>query len=558
LIDSILNHPPPPPSSVGRHISPGLQSIILKCLEKDCENRYQSARELLVDLRRLTAELPVGSAPRHRLLSRRAAIATMTGLLVCVVLVWGLGRWKERSVAGGTTQFRSLAVLPLENLSHDPDQDYLADGMTEALITDLGSIRGLQRVISRTSVMRYKTERKPLRDIAHQLNVDAIIEGSVLRSGDNVEVTARLINAATDTQMWSANYRRELRDLLTLQHELALTIANEIRVKLTAREQQRLTTQQAVVPAASEAYLRADYLNTGTYEQRKKAREYFEQAVRIDPSYAPAYAGLADSYWGTPDQPANEAMQKAKEYATKALALDEGLARAHTALASIRFYGDWDWLGADREFVQALEINPSYAEGHRMYSVFLSAMARFEEAQAEIEAAQRLDPLSAMNNITAGWTYYCARQYDRSAEQCSIALELNPNSDGVHACLGYGYLGKGSYKRAIEETQKAVSLSGGDAVRLVWLGRAYAEAGDRDEALKVLNQLQDQSSRVYVPPYFMATLQVALGDKEQAFIWLAKAYAVRDLYLAWIKVDPAVDPLRSDPRFQALLHQMHL
>jgi eukaryotic-like serine/threonine-protein kinase len=559
LIDCILNQPLPPPNSVGRHISPGLQSIILKCLEKDCENRYQSARELLVDLRRLTTELPVRTPPRRRLWSRRQLIssAAMAGLLV-FVLVWSLAKWRDRWVTDGVTQFRSLAVLPLENLSHDPEQDYLADGMTEALITDLGEIRGLQRVISRTSVMRYKTERKPLQDIARQLKVDAIIEGSVLRSGDNVEVTARLINAATDTQIWSKDYRRELRDLLTLQRELALTIANEIRVKLTPREQQRLTTQHAVDPAASEAYLRASYLNTGTYDQRKKAREYFAQAVLIDPGYAPAYAGLADSYWGTPDQPAQEAMQKAKEYALKALTLDNGLAHAHTALASIRFYGDWDWFGADQEFIRALEINPSDAEAHRMYSVFLSAMARFEEAQVEIEAAQRSDPLSAMNNITAGWTFYCARQYDRSAEQCLIALELNPNSDSVHACLGYGYLGKGSYKRAIEETQKAVSLSGGDAVRSVWLGRAYAEGGDRAEALKVLNRLRDQSSRVYVPPYFMATLHVALGDKEQAFIWLAKAYAVRDLYLAWIKVDPAFDSLRSDPRFRALLRQMHL
>jgi serine/threonine protein kinase/tetratricopeptide (TPR) repeat protein len=559
LIDSILNHPAPPPSSAGCHVSPGLQNIILKCLEKDCENRYQSARELVVDLRRLTMELPVFPAPPRQRLSSRGAIsmAAMAGLLL-VGLVWGFGKWRERSVAGDTTQFRSLAVLPLENLSHDPDQDYLADGMTEALITDLGSIRGLQRVISRTSVMQYKTERKPLRDIARQLNVDAIIEGSVQRSGDNVAVTARLINAATDSQIWSKDYRRQLRDLLTLQRELALTIANEVGVKLTPGEQQRLTKPQAVDPAASEAFLRANYLNTGTYEQRKKAREYFEQAVRIAPNYAPAYAGLANSYWGTPDQPAQQAMHKAKEYALKALALDEGLAPAHTALASIRFYGDWDWRGADQEYMRALEVNPSDAAAHRMYSVFLSAMARFSEAQVEIEAAQRLDPLSAMNNITAGWTYYCAREYDRSGEQCLIALELNPNSDSAHACLGYGYLGKRSYKRAIEETKKAVTLSGGDAVRSVWLGRAYAEGGDRADALKVLSQLQEQSSRVYVPPYFMATLQVALGDKEQAFTWLTQAYAVHDLYLAWIKVDPAVDPLRSDPRFQALLRQMHL
>jgi len=560
LIDSILHQAPRPPSSAERPVSAGLQNIILKCLEKDSENRYQSVRELLVDLRRLSmGSSATWAAPNRRTWSRRSLITTtVVGMLLIGVFLWTLASLRKKGGAESATPIQSLAVLPLENLSHSPDQEYLADGMTEALITELGQIRGVRRVISRTSVMRYKTDRTPLRDIARQLNVDAIVEGSVLRAGEKVEVTARLIGAATDTQLWSQNYERKLGDLLALQRELALTIANAIRVKLTPQEQKRLTTAEAVNPEAQEAYLRASFLKTGTYEQRKKAREYFEQAVLLDPQYAPAYAGLADSYWGTLDMPAQQAMPKAKEYALRALALDDALAHAHTALASILFYGDWDWAGADKEFERALEINPSDAETHYTYSVFLSAMSRFDQAETEVELAKRLDPLSAMNNIVAGWTFYCARQYDRSAEQCQAALELVPNSDSAHACLGYAYLGKGFHQKAIEEMQKAVSLSGGDAVRLVWLGRAYAEAGDRAEALKVLTQLRERSRQGYVPPYFIATLHAALRDKDQAFAWLEKAYAARDLYLAGIKVDPVFDSLQADRRFQALLRRMKL
>jgi tetratricopeptide (TPR) repeat protein len=251
-------------------------------------------------------------------------------------------------------------------------------------------------------------------------------------------------------------------------------------------------------------------------------------------------------------------MPKAKQYALKALALDDSLARAHTELASILFYGDWDWDGADKEYGRALVLNPSDAETHRLYSVFLSAMTRFEQAQAEILAAQALDPLSAFNDTTAGWIFYSARKYDLAAQQCHKALELAPNFDGAHACLGYTFLGKGAYPQAIVEFQKALTLSGGDAVRAVWLGRAYAQQGDRPDALKILAQLQEQSKQTYIPPYFIATLYIALGRNDQALTWLEKAYTERDLYLAWIKFDPAVDPLRSDPRFQALQHRMKL
>ena len=555
LIDSILRDPPKPPSAISRQISPGLENIILKCLEKDVDNRYQSVRELLVDLRRLSAGVSSNIVLQRTRPKRRWVTLVAAAVLVVALL---LIAWRANWFSAGSPRIESLAVLPLENLSHDPDQEYLADGVTEALITDLGQTRGLRRVISRTSVMRYKTDRQPLAEIARQLNVDAIVEGSVLRSGNTVQVTARLLNAKNDSQIWSQSYQRELRDLLTLQRELAFTIASEINVKLSPQDQQRLKTPRPVDPAAQEAYLKANYLGGGTYDQRKKARQYYEQAISADPNFAPAYAGLADNYWSTPDRPAQEVMPKAKQYVLKALALDDSLAQAHTALASILFYGDWDWDGADREFSRAVVLNPSDAEAHRIYSVFLSAMTRYDQAHIEIVAAQSLDPLSAYNDTTAGWTFYCARQYAQAAQQCRKALELEPNFDGAHACLGYSFLGNGSYPQAINEFQKALDLSGGDAVRAVWLGRAYAQAGDRANALKILAQLQDQFKRTYVPPYFIATLYTALHDNEQALVWLEKAYAERDLYLAWIRFDPAVDPLRSDPRFQALQRRMKL
>ena len=556
LIESILHLNPQLPSAMNRQVSPGVESIILKCLEKDPEHRYQSVRELLVDLRRLslgttTGRVLVRAIPRRR----RKAIAM--GVVVTAVLSLLLIAWRFPRLLGRDTRIESLAVLPLENLSQDPEQEYLADGITEALITDLG-VQGLRRVISRTSIMRYKTDREPMQVISRQLNVDAVVEGSIVRSGNTVKVTARLLNANTDTQLWSRSYTRELRDLLSLESELAFTIANEIRIKLTAKDQERLKSPRTVEANAQEAYLKANFLRRGTYDQRKKARQYYEQAISLDPNFAPAYAGLADSYWDTPDRPAQEVMPRAKEYALKALALDDSLAHAHTTLAAILFYGDWDWDGADKEFNRALGLNPNDAEAHRLYAVFLSAMTRFEQAEAEITTSQALDPLSAYNDTTAGWTFYCARKYDQAAQQCKKALELEPNFDGAHACLGYSHLGKGEYSSAIGQFQKAMSLSGGDAVRAVWLGRAYALAGDRGGALKILGQLEDQSKQTYIPPYFFATLHATLGDDEQAITWLEKAYTSHDLYLAWIKFDPAMDRLRSNLHFRALQQRMKL
>jgi eukaryotic-like serine/threonine-protein kinase len=560
LVDDILHKPPVAPGYLKPGISPGLEAVILKCLEKDPDKRYQSAHQLLHGLQEIAAlSAPAtDSLPKTRMF--RLAELIICAILAALVATFAYyGRdWRDLFPTHGHPAIESLAVLPFSNLSGDPQQDYLADGMTDFLITDLGQMHALQRVISRTSVMRYKTANAPLRKIAQQLNVDAVIEGSVLRSGQKLQVTVRLVNAADDRQLWSRSYESQFRDLPTLQRDLALGIAREIRVNLSDLQPARLPETHPVEPAAQDAYLKALYLSTGTTEQRAGARQYLDQTIQIDPNYAPAYARLADSYWNDITLPAQEAMPKARSYALKAISLDDTLAHAHTALATVQFYGEWDWTGADHEYQRALELNPADAEAHRMYSVFLAAMGRADEAWTQVVFAQQLDPLYNDSNTTAGWDLYCAGHYDQALQQCQKALELAPNNESVHACLGYNYLGKGEYGLAKKEAAKAFALSDQQLVWAVLLGRADALGGDAAEARKILGQLLKKSRNSYVPPYFIAALYVALGEREAAFRWLDRAYSERDLYLAWIKVDHGLDSVRSDPRFQELSRRMGL
>jgi len=406
--------------------------------------------------------------------------------------------------------------------------------------------------------MPFKATRKSLVDIARELHVDAIIEGSVLRSGEVAQVTARLVYAPTDSQLWSKTYQRDLQNLLVMQGEVASAIVREIDVTLTPQEQRRLASGQQVNPAAHEAYLKGNFLMWGTYEQRQRAKEYFEQAISADPNYAPAYAGLAGHYWKTEDLDPRIAMPKAEQYALRALQLDPMLAHAHLALGGIRFYSNWDWPKAEVEFRRAIELNSGDAEAHRMYSYYLSALGREEEALSEIRRAQDLDPLYIATQITAGWVFYWGRQYDKAIEQCRKALELDPNAAGGYDCLGSGYLGKGLYEQAIAACRQAVALSSNAPARIVCLGQAYALAGRKSQARKILQELRDLSTHTYVPPFFLAELHAALGEHEQALARLEEAYEGRDRYMAWLKVERALDPLRADPRFADLLHRVRL
>ena len=563
LIDAILHQPLVPPRALRPRVSLELERIITKCLQKGPENRYQSAQELAVDLRQLATPITTDRQPALRGAPRswrKVGLTTVSIATVAAVLL-GLNVGGLRDVLlqrSAVTQIRSLAVLPFDNLSGDPNQDYFADGMTDEIITDLAKIKAL-RVCSRTSVMQYKGTRKPMPQIARELRVDAVIEGSVMRDADRVRIIAQLIDGATDKHLWAESYARDLRDVLKLQGDVANDIVSEIRIAVTPQERQNLRCASPVVPAAYEAYLQGRYhLRKDTEEERQIGKERFALAVKIDPNYAPAYAGLADYYWSTDELPAGLAMSEAKQYALKALEIDSTLTEAYTSLGAVRFYAEWDWPEAERDFKRALELDPGNVEAYRMYSDYSSAMGRAEEAVAQIHRAQELDPQSIPIQITLGWAFYYAHRYDQAVEVCGRILLSDRNSVGAHDCLGLSYLAEQQYERAIEECQMAVKLSGNDLDKAVGLARAYALAGNKAAARKVLNELEERARRSYVPSTFFAQVRVALGEKQQALAWLRRAYTERDPYLARLKVEPAFDAIRSDPGFQGLMDRLGL
>jgi Tfp pilus assembly protein PilF len=404
--------------------------------------------------------------------------------------------------------------------------------------------------------MRYKNTSKPVAQVGHELGVDYVLEGTTRQVGDRVRITAELIHVDDQTQLWSSSYERKGEDIFAVQNAVALSIAQALAVELLASEREALRSGRSVNPAAHEAYLRGRFhWSRLTGQQLEKAREYFEQAVTIDPDYAPAYVGLADYYRASYELQPKVAMVKASAYVQKALALDSTLPEAHLALAGIE-YSEWDWPDAEQQFKWAVRLNPSFAEAHQAYSVFLSALGRTKEAWEEIRIAQHLDPLSVPIDTSAGWVAYFARENDLAIQQCKKALDLEPNAANPHDCLGSAYLSKGMYQVAIHECRTAMALSGQDPDRAVCLGRAYAAAGEREESRKVLQDMQGEGRQKHTPPYFLGVLYAALGENDQAFASLEKGCRERDPYLAWLKVSPAVDPLRSDPRFQGLLDQL--
>ena len=562
LITSILTATPTPPRVVKQHLSSGLENTILKCLEKDPGDRYQSAKELVVDLRRLlTPSTATQVIPRRKMGTSKKISLVAASVLVVLALILGFNPEGIRDkVFGGEAHapIRSLVVLPLANLSGDPEQEYFADGMTEALITDLSQIRSL-KVISRASSMRYKETKKTLPQIAQELRVDGVVQGAVMRVGDRIRISAQLIYGPNDKNLWAENYERDFKDVLALQGDVAQAIAREIKVNLEAQEQARVTTTHSADFAAHDAFLKGRYhLQQGTEDQMREAKAYFEDAVRIDPNYAAAYAGLADYYTLTNELSPRVAMPRANKYVQKALALDENLPDAHATLAYINFYGDWDWPSADKEFNRAIELSPSYAEAHRSYSEFLSEMGKHDQALAEIRTALELDPLSTATILDSGWAFYYARDYTRAIEQCGKVLDLDPHSVSARDCIGSAHLATAAYDQAISEFSVLVMSSGNDPLRLASLGCAYAASGRKPQAQKVVAQLYELSKIHYVPPYFLGQVHAALGDNDAAMSWLEKAYEQHDSYLVRIKVDPVMDPLRSDPRFEQLQQRMRL
>ncbi len=567
LTDAILNRPAPSPRHLSAQLSGELERMILKCLEKDPENRYQSAKELAVDLRRLavpSALAPTVQPSGSRRWDRYALIAAGLAAIVLAVLVgFNVGGLRERLFGPATPKIDSIAVLPLDNLSGDPEQEYFTDGMTEALTTELSKISAL-KVISRTSAMHYKGVKKPpMPQIARELGVDGLIEGSVQREGDQVRITVQLIHGPTDKHLWAESYQRELRGILALQSEVARDIAQEIRVQLTPQEQVRLAGARPANPEAYEAYLKGVYFsNQFVNEQReeplRKNLAFFEEAIRIDPSFAPAYAYLSFGYgilaqdFGYPDL-----YPKAQAAAMKALALDDELPDAHAALAYLKVHHDWDWAGAERESKRALELNPNYGWAHDSYGRCLWVAGRYEEALAEFKRAEEVDPLVLVHKANIGWTYYCARQYDQAIEQFRRTLPLSPNSAWLHDQLGQAYVSKGMFNEALAEIEKAIELSGGDPKYKASLAYAYAMSGKRSEAIGILNESKESGKRGTMSALNRASVYSALGEEEQAFIWLEKAYEERSPGLPFINCYPEFDNLRDDPRFKHLLQRMN-
>lgn len=549
--EAILALEPASPHKLNPRVPAALEGVITKALKKKPQERYQRASEARAELIRVRGEI-------GRRWRRRAVLAALPLLALLAVVGWRLG-WPRPGLHTG--HIRSIAVLPLTNLSGDPQQEYFADGMTEQLTTDLGQISAL-RVISRTSAMHYKGTNKKLPDIARELDVDAVVEGSVEPAANQVRITAQLIEAATDRHLWAKSYERDLHDVLALQDEVARAIAGEIQVTLTPQQRLRLAASRPVNADAYELYLRGRYhWNKRSEEDLRKAASYLQRAIDLDPKFALAYAGLADTYvlLGEGDIiPTGEAFAKAKAAAVKALEIDGSLAQAYSSLALLEFVDGWNFKGAEEEFKRAIDLNPSYATAYHWYALLLSALGRHGEAIAEMEQARRLDPLSPVINVNVAWVLYRARRYESALQELQKASDIDPNYIRLHYLRACIYVQKRMLTEAAAEFhnfQEEISRGSRSPMRLVGLGYANAVMGRKTEALRVVDEMKRQN----VLPYDIAYILAALGEKDAAFQWLYQAYAGHSPRLVEnLKVEPALDPLRSDPRFPELLRRIGL
>ena len=454
-----------------------------------------------------------------------------------------------------TSPIQSLVVLPLDDHSGDAGHDYFVDGMTEALITNLAKIKAL-RVISRTTAMQYRGARKSLPQIAQELNVDAVIEGSVLRAGNRIRIAVQLINAVTDQHLWAESYERDFRDILTLQADIARQVAEEIRIRLTPEERALLGTARRVNPEAHELHLRARYFwNKRTDEGVGKALTNFRKAIDIDPLYAQGYAGLADCYnilgYYSEVSP-GDAYPKAKAAALKALELDEHLAEAHVALAVVKRDYEWDWDGSEVHFHRAMELNPGYVEAYHWHSTLLCMRGWAAESIREKERALTMDPLSVVILTDIARMHYFSRDYDQSVVQYRAALDLDPTFVAIHIGIAQVHVQQGRLDLAIPELQTGLRLAPDSTLALSRLGYGYAAAGDIDGARKTIEQLKALSAQRYVSAYDIACIYTGMGSLDEAFGCFQQAFRERSISLGYLKVEPQLDPLRSDERFHAL------
>ena len=595
VIASILTQQPQRLSRVAPESPLELERIVSKALEKDREERYQGIKDLLVDLKRLkkrlefeaestrtatetsnrepastgqvfststAGEIPAQTVEARPLRTGSSAEYLVVGLkshkaivlIIAVVLALAIAALIYLPAKGRSIE--SVAILPFVNASADPDAEYLSDGITESLINSLSQLPKL-KVMSRDSVFRYKGQGNPAEAAGRDLKVQAVLTGRVTQRGDTLIISADLVEVGSNRQLWGEQYTRKLKDVLAVQEEISREISDKLQFRLTGEEQRRLIKHYTDNTEAYQLYLRGLYhSNKLTEEGLKKGVEYLRGAIDLDPAYALAYSELASSYlvlggvlgFFSP----KEFYPKAKAAALKALEIDDTLAEAHASLALIKQYFDWDRAGAEREINRALQLNPNNAAAHQTYGTVLESVGRFEEAIAERKRAAELDPLAPFRIADVGYPYYYARRYDEAIEHYRRALDLDPNFFWSYLWIGQTRVQQGRYQEALAEINRAVALAGNQTRVIATLGHAYAVAGRKGEARQVLDQLLERSKQTYVSPYYIALIYSGLGERDQAFEWLEKAYEERESYFNLFKVEPVFDGLRSDPRYLSL------
>jgi serine/threonine-protein kinase len=564
IMHSVAHERPPSASELNDRVPAELEAIIERAMAKDPGERYQTIQDLLEDLQRLKQHSQSDGAAIRRALSRpriNVRPFAFAALALAMLAVIGVGLQALFRSSSSRHPISSLVVLPFTNNNNDPNSDYLSDGITESIINSLSQVSQL-KVMARTTAFRYKGKDSDPQTVAQELKVDGVLTGKVTQQGDSLLVQAELVNAADGTELWGEKYSRKMADILTVQEEIARRISERLRLRLTGEEEKRLSKSYTANTEAYQLYLKGRYYwNKRTEESYQKAIESFRQAIDRDRNYALAYSGLADCYSFLSNQgkrPPREAFPLAKEAAERAIELDDTLAEGHTSLAYVKLYYDWDWKGAEQEYIRAIELNPNYSTPHHGYAYYLISTGRTEEAIAEIQRAQEIDPLSLIVNTDYGEFYYFAHRPAEAIAQLQKAIEMEPSFVRAHFLLGRAYVQKGQCGEAIGAFQKARDLDKDSLEMLGAIGLGYALCGQQGEARKVLDDLLQRAKQRYVSPHLVAVIYAALGDRDEGFAWLDKAFEMRFGPLIYLKVNPIWDPLRSDPRFPDRLRRVSL